>query len=73
MRAIRAAARDNNVTLVVGVIERCDGPVSGPRPEEYGSAAKGGSGTIYCTCESWCCFEDVRDADMSAAREQARR
>ncbi|EPQ30058.1 uncharacterized protein PFL1_02175 [Pseudozyma flocculosa PF-1] len=49
MSAIRAAARDNNITLVVGVIERCDGPETGPKRETYGSKNPGGSGTLYCT------------------------
>ncbi|KAJ3406331.1 Nitrilase [Chytriomyces hyalinus] len=49
MSRIRAAARNNNVVLVVGVVERCDGPVSGPERGTYGSSNKGGFGTLYCT------------------------
>lgn len=48
MSAIRKAARDNGVTLVVGVIERCDCPASGPPRSTWGAAEKGGSGTLYC-------------------------
>lgn len=48
MTAIRQAAKDNNVTLVVGVIERCDGKVSGPSRESWGAPEKGGDGTLYC-------------------------
>lgn len=48
MSAIRKAASDNGVTLVVGVIERCDGPISGPPREQWGATARGGSGTLYC-------------------------
>ncbi|KAI8622148.1 carbon-nitrogen hydrolase [Chytriomyces sp. MP71] len=49
MTRIRNAARDNNVTLVVGVVERCNGPVSGPERSTYGSSNKGGHGTLYCS------------------------
>jgi nitrilase len=48
MRAIRAAATDNNVTLVVGVIERCNEASTGPAREVYGSSNTGGSSTLYC-------------------------
>ncbi|PWN48067.1 carbon-nitrogen hydrolase [Violaceomyces palustris] len=50
MTAIRSAASENGVTLVVGVIERCDKPESGPRRGAYGSENAGGPGTLYCTC-----------------------
>lgn len=49
MRVIRNAAKRNKITLVVGVIERCDGPITGKKMGEYGSDIKGGSGTLYCT------------------------
>ncbi|KAN0060822.1 Nitrilase [Thecaphora frezii] len=49
MSVLRAAARDNRVTLVVGVIERCDGPETGPKRGTYGSKDPGGPGTLYCT------------------------
>ena len=49
MTAIRNAARENQIRLVVGVIERCDRPETGKKREEYGSAVPGGTGTIYCT------------------------
>lgn len=49
MQVIRNAAKRNKVTLVIGVIERCDGVISGKRPSEYGSDSKGGTGTLYCT------------------------
>jgi predicted amidohydrolase len=49
MRAIRQVASENQVTLVVGVIERCDEPVSGMHPAEYGSGNPGGEATLYCT------------------------
>lgn len=48
MTAIRAAASENRVTLVVGVIERCDEPASGPSRASYGSEHAGGHGTLYC-------------------------
>jgi nitrilase len=48
MMAIRAAASDNNVTLVVGVIERCDEPSTGAERSSYGSAHAGGYATLYC-------------------------
>lgn len=50
MRAIRKAASDNRVTLVVGVIERCDEEATGPDPAAYGSANPGGAATLYCAC-----------------------
>lgn len=49
MSAIRKVAKENGITLVVGVIERCDRPETGKKREEYGSSTPGGSGTIYCT------------------------
>lgn len=49
MTAIRNVAKENGITLVVGVIERCDRPETGKKREEYGSSVAGGSGTIYCT------------------------
>jgi len=49
MTSILKAASSNKVTLVVGVIERCDGPITGLDPKEYGSSDKGGDGTLYCT------------------------
>lgn len=49
MTAIRNVAKDNGITLVVGVIERCDRPETGKKRSAYGSSAPGGSGTIYCT------------------------
>ena len=51
MTAIRAAASENNVTLVVGVIERCDEAASGPPRASYGSENAGGHGTLYCEAE----------------------
>lgn len=48
MTAIRSAASDNNVTLVVGVIERCNESSSGPSRESYGSLNHGGFATLYC-------------------------
>jgi hypothetical protein len=48
MRRLRAAASDNNITLVIGVIERCDVQASGPPRSKYGSMARGGFGTLYC-------------------------
>ncbi|CBQ73854.1 related to nitrilase [Sporisorium reilianum SRZ2] len=49
MTIIRNAAKDNGITLVVGVIERCDAPETGKKRHEYGSNVAGGAGTIYCT------------------------
>jgi predicted amidohydrolase len=49
MSQIRSVARENNATLVVGVVERCDCPETGKRRSEYGSANPGGAGTLYCT------------------------
>ncbi len=49
MTRLRACASSNNVTLVIGVIERCDKPSTGPARESYGSAAPGGHGTLYCS------------------------
>lgn len=49
MSVIRNAAKENGITLVVGVIERCDAPETGKKRQEYGSSVAGGTGTIYCT------------------------
>ncbi len=49
MRAIRNVAKENGITLVVGVIERCDRPETGKKRAEYGSKVVGGTGSIYCT------------------------
>ncbi|KAJ3119644.1 Nitrilase [Physocladia obscura] len=49
MSRIRKAAASNNVTLVVGVVERCDLPPSGLPRSAYGSANAGGTGSLYCT------------------------
>lgn len=40
---------ENRITLVVGVIERCDRPETGKKRHEYGSSVAGGTGSIYCT------------------------
>lgn len=49
MRAIRQAASENNITLVVGVIERCNEASTGPPRHTYGSTNPGGASTLYCT------------------------
>ncbi|CAO1617180.1 unnamed protein product [Parajaminaea phylloscopi] len=49
MSAILEAARSNGVTLVVGVIERCDATPSGPPRQGWGAPEKGGDGTLYCS------------------------
>ncbi|CDS01249.1 hypothetical protein, partial [Sporisorium scitamineum] len=41
MTVIRNAARENRITLVVGVIERCGAPETGKKRQEYGSSVAG--------------------------------
>lgn len=48
MSKISEAVAAARVTCVVGVIERCDHPETGMHRTEYGSAAPGGPGTLYC-------------------------
>lgn len=54
MRKIREVAKSNRVTLVVGVIERCDCEITvglGESPREtWAATEKGGDGTLYCEC-----------------------
>lgn len=49
MGQLSRIASSNRVSLVIGVIERCDYPSTGKAMSQYGSSDKGGDGTLYCT------------------------
>lgn len=53
MQRIRGVAKKNEVTLVVGVIERCNCEVTAgvgePARETWAAKEKGGHGSLYCT------------------------